>query len=81
MKSAIQQWGNSLAVRIPRLLAHESRVERGSPIEIAVADGNLIIAPLRKKSAVPLRTLLKKIKKSNLHREIEIGRRAGKEIW
>jgi len=81
MKSAVQQWGNSLAVRIPRLLAHESRVQRGSPIEIAVADGNLIIAPLRKASSVQLRSLLKKITKANLHREIEVGRRAGKEVW
>jgi antitoxin MazE len=81
MKSAVQQWGNSLAIRIPRFLAHESKVQRGSPIEIVVADGNLVIAPLRRKSSVPLRVLLKKITKANLHREIKVGCRTGREVW
>ena len=37
MTSKVQKWGNSLAVRIPRVLAEETRLCPGASVEIRVA--------------------------------------------
>jgi antitoxin MazE len=81
MKTAVQQWGNSLAIRIPRHLADESRVRRGSPVEMTIAAGKLVITPVLKRRSYSLKDLVRKISPRNRHREIEIGRSAGREIW
>jgi antitoxin MazE len=80
MKTAVQQWGNSLAIRIPRHLAHESRVKRGSTIELKVANGTLVVTPVSDRR-YSLPSLLKKISKRNQHREINFGKPVGREIW
>jgi antitoxin MazE len=80
MKTAVQRWGNSLAIRIPRHLASESHVHRGSPVEVTIADGKLIIAPVSKRS-YSLATLVKKISPRNRHGEVDPGRGAGHEGW
>jgi antitoxin MazE len=81
MKTVVQQWGNSLAVRIPSHLAHESRVSRGTPVEITTVNGDLVVTPLSKRRAYSLSSLVKKISVANRHREINFGKPVGREIW
>lgn len=45
MKSKIQKWGNSLAVRIPRTLAQQCRIQQGTSINIIVIHNQVIIKP------------------------------------
>ena len=80
MRTRIQKWGNSLAVRIPRSCALESRIEEGVVVHISVERGKLVVVPESSRN-FDLRELLEGITKRNIHREISTGVRTGKEVW
>jgi len=80
MRSRVQKWGNSLAVRIPKPFAEEAGLTRETPVEISLRSGTIVVARLRPKN-YSLSALLGKVKKSNRHREIETGPPVGREIW
>ena len=52
----IQQWGNSRAVRIPKQLANELGLAIGQRVELAAANGQLVIRPARRRSRYKLVT-------------------------
>jgi len=80
MRTTVQKWGNSLAVRIPVSLSRETGINDGSSIDISVDDsGTIIIKPTTKKYV--LSDLLKKINSSNLHDEVQTGDPIGNEVW
>jgi antitoxin MazE len=80
MKTQIQKWGNSLAVRIPRSFAHQSRIEQGSTVEVSLDEGRIVVEPVSEKD-YSLKDLLAKVTRRNLHREIETGGPVGNEAW
>jgi antitoxin MazE len=79
MKSTIQKWGNSLAVRIPRPLTREVHIEQGSLVEVTVDKGSIVVTP-DPEPAFRLEELLDQITESNLHGEIPTGGPVGREI-
>ncbi len=66
MKTRIQKWGNSLAVRIPKSFAEELDWEEGAPVEITLDEGALVIRSDRERSW-DLAALLDKVTDDNLH--------------
>ena len=42
MHIRVQKWGNSLAVRIPKPLAEDAKVEEGTVLNLAVSEGKVI---------------------------------------
>ncbi|MFC1957266.1 AbrB/MazE/SpoVT family DNA-binding domain-containing protein [Chloroflexota bacterium] len=48
MKTRVQKWGNSLALRIPKPFATEVGLQRETTVEISLANGKLIITPIAK---------------------------------
>jgi antitoxin MazE len=80
MKTRVQKWGNSLALRIPRAFARESKVVQGSAVELTVEEGRLVITPVRTAS-YSLKALLAGVTNQNLHTEIDTGPAAGQEVW
>lgn len=78
MTAKVQKWGNSLALRLPKALVNEFRLEQGSAVELRVVDGKLIVEPQRAPQ-YRLGDLLKKVSKRNLHAEIKTGHPVGKE--
>ena len=80
MKARIQKWGNSLGIRIPKVLAQEASVDSESVVDISSRDGKIIITPERRK-LFSLRQLLSKVTDENLHDEVLTGSAAGKETW
>ena len=46
VRSRVQRWGNSLAVRIPSALAREVRLEERAEIDVWVEEGRIVIEPL-----------------------------------
>jgi antitoxin MazE len=80
LRATIQKWGNSLAVRIPKAFAEETRLRQGSEIEISLADGNVVLAPLRK-YPIKLSELLERVSPESLHEHVEWGRPKGRETW
>jgi antitoxin MazE len=80
MKTQVQKWGNSLAVRIPRSFAHESNIAQGSTVEVSLDEGRIVVAPVPEKEYT-LKELLAKVTKRNLHQQIETDGPVGKEVW
>jgi antitoxin MazE len=80
MKSRVQKWGNSLAIRIPGTFAKETGLCRNAPVEISLEEGKISIAPLSE-PGMTLKDLLAKINKKNLHHETDTGTAKGNEIW
>jgi antitoxin MazE len=42
----VQQWGNSLAVRIPAAVARSARFRVGQPVEVSAHDSNVLVRAL-----------------------------------
>ena len=80
MKTRVQKWGNSLALRIPKPFASEIGLERNSTVEISLVDGRLVVAPVVE-PVLTLEHLLAQVTEDNLHGEIETGPAVGKEAW
>jgi len=80
MKTRVQKWGNSLALRIPKSFAAEVGLEKEAPVEVSLADGKLVITPVTKPKAT-LKQLLAKVTQENLHREVDTGSAVGNEAW
>ena len=80
MKSKIQRWGNSLALRIPKSFAVDAHLEQDTLVELSLVDGKLIVAPV---PAPPpgLEELLAAVTDQNLHKEVEFGPALGAEAW
>jgi antitoxin MazE len=43
MQSEIKRWGNSAAVRIPKKLLHEARLDINTPVTLEVMENKLVI--------------------------------------
>jgi antitoxin MazE len=56
-KLTIQQWGNSLAVRIPAAVARSARFSVGQPVEVEVQDTGVVV----KRVGQPKLTLAQKL--------------------
>ena len=76
----IQQWGNSLALRIPKAFAQQARVKKGSAVTLSVEKGRMVMKPLRRRKYT-LEELVSKITPKNRHPETDWGKPVGKEIW
>jgi len=82
MKTRVQKWGNSLAVRIPKSFAEDAGLHSESEIELSLVDGQLVIALVsKKKKKYRLEDLLEGITDENLHGETDFGAPVGDEVW
>ena len=80
MKTRIQKWGNSLALRIPKSFAQEVGLNQDGIVELSLVNGQLIVSPVPEPS-VTLDALLAKITPENIHGEVDTGEAMGKEVW
>ena len=79
-QTKIQQWGNSLALRIPKEFARQTKVKKGSRIQLGVEKGCLLVTPIVSEE-ISLQALLAKVTPANIHPEPDWGKPRGKEIW
>ena len=80
MRTRVQKWGNSLAVRIPRPFALEARLDADSPVDLSIVDGQIVVTPVSE-PAVTLEDLLRGVTDENLHGEIDTGPAVSRETW
>ena len=80
MKTRVQKWGNSLALRIPKSFAEEVGLLNDSPVEVSLTNGKLVVVPIEKPS-LSLKKLLAQITEENIHHEIDSGPAVGIETW
>jgi antitoxin MazE len=80
MKAKIQKWGNSLAVRIPKSFAVQTKIEQNTTVDLTLVGGKIIVEPEKKKPLFTLEELLSEISEENIHSETDWGEPVGKEI-
>jgi antitoxin MazE len=79
MRTRVQKWGNSLAVRIPKPFAEGAGLQPSSEVEVSLEKGEVRLSPVRPRWK--LRTLLAGVTKKNLHAEVDSGQAVGREAW
>ncbi len=80
MRTRVQKWGNSLALRIPKSFASEVGLQNDSPVEMSLVNGAIVIAPVADPKLL-LEQLLAQITDDNLHPEFDTGPAVGNEVW
>jgi antitoxin MazE len=80
MRTRVQKWGNSLALRIPKSFAAEIGLAENLAVDMSVTEGRLVV---QRPSEEPLclAELLRGVTSENLHGEWEMGPAVGKEVW
>ncbi len=79
MRTRVQKWGNSLAVRIPKPFAEGAGLQPKSEVEVSLEKGELRLTPVRPRWK--LQQLLSEVSKKNLHSEFDSGPAVGREAW
>ncbi len=79
MRTTIRKWGHSLALRIPKAFALETRLAEGMTVDLTIQDRKLIVSPATKE--YDLEHLLEGVTALNLHGETETGEPTGRETW
>ena len=80
MKTTIQKWGKSLAIRIPTGLARDTQLHDGTAVEMAV-DGNRLVIQSASRKQATLSELLKQVTPARMHSETDWGAPRGHEVW
>jgi antitoxin MazE len=80
MKTRIQKWGNSLALRIPKPFAEETNLAEDTAVDVSVRNGKLVVVPIVE-SELSLEDLVSRITPDNRHNEIDTGGTVGNEVW
>jgi antitoxin MazE len=75
-ETTVSKWGNSLAVRIPRPIAKQARLNEGDCLALALGrDGSIILRASRRRHE--LSELVSKITRKNRHPETDGGQTQG----
>lgn len=79
MRTTVQKWGNSLAVRIPKPFAEGAGLKLATEIEVSLEKSTLRISAVRPRWQ--LRALVSKVTTRNRHAEVKVGQPVGRESW
>ena len=80
METKITQWGNSLAVRVPKDMALSLGFKNHQHVLIQQKGKGILIEPIEKKLK-KLEDLIAQIKPEHLHKEEDWGKPEGNEVW
>ena len=80
MRTRVHKWGNSLALRIPKPMAEEARLEQDSAVDVSLVDGRIVILPVPDPRKT-LEDMLAGVTAQNMHSEVDFGPAVGKEVW
>jgi antitoxin MazE len=75
----IVKWGNSMAVRIPKVVLRDAGLQEGDTLLFGAKNGAIVARPVKKKTS--LKDLVAKITPDNVHEEVDWGPARGKEAW
>jgi antitoxin MazE len=83
MKVEFLKWGNSLALRVPKVFAEEIGAVVGKRAEMTAENGSLVVkvAKPKKGRRYNLEHLINGITEENRHSEVDWGAAVGNEIW
>ena len=78
MRTRVQRWGNSLALRIPKAFAESLGLADDAAVDLTVSKTRLVVEPAR---SPKLADLLAAITDENLHGAEDWGPPVGREVW
>ncbi|MDP3386285.1 MAG: AbrB/MazE/SpoVT family DNA-binding domain-containing protein [Eubacteriales bacterium] len=78
MQTRIQKWGNSQAVRLPKVLLEELQLHENDEVELKIENGNLIIIPLKKHKTLQER--IAEYQGDYIAEEWDVGESEGNEV-
>lgn len=79
MRVKVQKWGNSLALRIPKAFALQTKIRENEFVNLTLEGDRIFIEPSEEKFT--LKDLVDRIDESNLHGEFDFGEPVGNEQW
>jgi len=77
VKTRIQKWGNSLALRIPKSFATEAGLGENTAVDLSFDGGRIVVQA--EEESLSLESLLEGVTEKNLHGEWDTGPAVGKE--
>ncbi len=80
MKTRVQKWGNSLALRIPKSFAMDAGLRANAAVELSLIKGKLVVQPVPPQP-LSLEELLRGITDDNMPGAWDTGKAVGKEAW
>jgi antitoxin MazE len=80
LKSQIGQWGNSLAIRIPKYAVEALKLKPNDAIECTVESGKLIVQRMQTLPEFTLEELLAEMTEPP-EDEVDWGQPMGDEVW
>ena len=82
MVTKIQKWGNSQGLRLARQILQDACISVGDDVEVAVREGMIVIAPVRRiRGRQSLQELVARIPKNYKPVETDWGKPVGNEVW
>jgi antitoxin MazE len=78
MKVRIKKWGNSYAIRIPKSIFKDARLENDSEVDISISNGRIFLDPAPT-GTITFESLISRITEENKHHEIDTGLPVGNE--
>ena len=80
MKSQVGQWGNSLAIRIPKYVVEALELKPNDAVECSVEAGKLVVQRIQTLPELSLDELLAGVTEPS-EREVDWGKPMGDEVW
>lgn len=81
MTAKIQKWGNSQAVRIPRVILEMALLQPNDDVELTVENNKIILQKVTEKKHITLEERLKDFDGEYTFTEADWGKPVGNEIW
>lgn len=78
-RAQLVKWGNSQAVRIPKAVVEQARLQEGDELKIHVQEGRITIESVSPK--LTIESLVTGITRKNRHPEQDWSKPVGKEVW
>ena len=78
-RAQLVKWGNSQAVRIPKAVVEQARLQEGDLLTIHVQEGRITIESVSPKPTIE--SLVAGITRKNRHPEQGWSEAIGKEVW
>jgi antitoxin MazE len=82
MIARVQKWGNSQGLRLSKQTLDEAEISIGDEVNVAVRDGLILIAPVKRlRGKYRLGDLIKRIPAGYDTQEMQWGEPVGNEVW
>lgn len=83
MQVRVSRWGNSLAVRLPKAIADDLRLEEGQAVDLEIENGSVRMRPVARRKYPTLAEMVAEMERLGPENEPateEWGREVGAEI-